>query len=182
MMLSDTTAFLRQRQKQDGNSLRGALIVYGFLLVAHVWLLSAALAPAKIKTPLIPNLVLMNVIFVFFTALAGHLSLKIVRVNSTYRAVVHATFYLYGPVLIFSAIGMGVWFQAVVQDRLSFFMALLFLTALMLYWVFHSWCALTATLGGTKSQAIRSFFLAFVLDQPVMYLFWAMSAFLGTAT
>ncbi len=182
MMLSDTTVFLQQRQKRDGNSLRGALALYGFLLLMFLWLLSTVLAPVKIEMPSVPNFVLMSILFVFFTALAGHLALKIVGVKSTYKAVVHAIFYLCGPIPIFAAIGMGVWYQATVQNSLTFYLALIFLTTLMLYWVFHSWRALTITLGGTRTQVTLSFFLAFFLNLPVTFLFQAMSAFLGTAT
>jgi hypothetical protein len=131
------------------------------------------------KMPSIPNFALMNVIFIFFLALAGHASLRATHVKSTYHAVLHATFYLYGPIPILVALAVGVWFQAMTHSRLSYWAGLLFLIGLLVWWACRSWSALTATLGGTRRQAILSFLVANLLYQPIMYAFWAISGFLG---
>lgn len=177
-LCSDTSGFLLARQKAD-NNLAKALVVFSFFLGAHLWLMSFPLELISRKFESASGYVASNVVFVFFVALVGHLAMKMLRVESSYYSVLHATFYMFGPILLLTALGVSIWFQALLTQKLSFFGGLLLVIIISWSWAYRAWSAMAMSFGASKKRTVAAFVVANIIYTPVTWAFWALSGVYG---
>lgn len=177
-LFSDTSGFLSTRRKTDSN-LSKALVVFSFFLGAHVWLMSFPLGLVNLKLESVPGYLAINVLFVFFVAFVGHLAMKMLHVKSSYYSALHATFYMYGPILLLTALGIAIWLQALLTQKLAFFGGLLLIIIISWFWAYRAWLAMAMSFSASKKKAIAAFVVANILYTPVMWAFWALSGVYG---